>query len=308
MRKKMIPMTAALLLAAVCSDIDLGPVWVEHALPGDPAQGLWDIAASPSGEVWVVGRGGEAWHCDGESWEEKSSGFNDYELTGVAPDEDGGCWAVGADSDELGRIIRYDPDDGWSEEDMPETPSFLADVEREPGGRVFAVGSGGEVWRWEPSRGDWERIFGNAALLWRAVSAGADRSLVVGGDDDGKGIYAWIVNGEVKDLQSCGCGRLEDVKLLDSGDAWLLAVDGVVLYLSDGELTTVAETGCSLFGLDAVDDGTCFAGGVGGLLYRVEAGGYEQVESGTTENIHEIALLSLTEGWAAAETLLLEYR
>ncbi|MCX7022014.1 MAG: hypothetical protein NTW26_07050, partial [bacterium] len=245
---------------------------------------------------------------DGDSWEEKYSGFHEYDLTGVAPDEGGRCWAVGFDNQENGRILRYDPDDGWTEIILSETPAaFLADVERESDGTVFAVGSGGEVWRLEPSRDGWELINEDKTILWRAVSAGADRSLVVGGDADGNGLYAWIVNGNVETPRKCGCGRLEDAKLLDSGDAWLLAVDGVVLYLSDGELSTIAETGWSLFGLDAVDGGICFAGGVGGLLFRVDAEGYEQVESGTTQNIHDIALLSRTEGWAAAEKHLLEY-
>jgi len=307
MKKLLLLTTPVFLIATACSDIWLEPFWSEYELPGGPAQELRDIAAGPTGEVWVVGRGGEAWYYDEESWVNKNSCFNYYELTGVTPDEGGCCWAVGADDQENGRILRYDPDDGWSEIEL-DGAAFLADVEREPGGKVIAVGSGGEVWRLEPSRGDWELIYENDALLWRAVSAGADRSLVVGGDEDGKGFYAWIVNGEMEDPRTCDCGRMEDAKLLDSGDAWLLAVDGAVLYLSDGELTTVAEIGCSLFGLDAVDDGTCFTGGVGGLLYRVDADGYEQVESGTTQNIHEIALLSGTEGWAAAQTTLLEYR
>jgi hypothetical protein len=307
MRKKLYITAAALLLAAACSDIDLAPFWSEYELPDGAAQGLRDVAVSPTGEAWAVGLGGEAWYCDGESWEKKPKDFNGYELTGVAPDENGGCWAVGVDVHEKGHILRYEPDPGWNEIG-PDGAAFLADVEREGDGTVLAVGSEGEVWSLEPTRGDWELIYKNDTLLWRAVSAGADRSLVVGGGDDGMGVYAWIDNGKVQELHNCDCGRLEDAKLLDSGDAWLLAVDGVVLFLADDALSTVAETGCNLFGLDAVDDGTGFAGGFGGLLFRVDAEGYEQVESGTTQNIHEIALLSPTEGWAAAQTLLLEYR
>jgi len=305
MRKKLYITAAALLLAAACSDIDLASFWSEFELPGGPAQGLRDIAAGPTGEAWVVGLGGESWYCNGESWTGVDSGFDDYELTGVAPDEDG-CWAVGADSRENGRVLRYDPGDGWSEIELPGTPAFLADVERQKDGTVFAVGSDGEVWRFEPSRGDWELTYENPTLLWRAVSAGADRSLIVGGDDDGTGVYAWIVDGEVQEFQSCDSGRLEDAKLLDSDDAWLLAVDGVVLRLSDDGLATVAVTGSLLLGLDAPGADYCWACGAGGLLYCVNAAGYEPVESGTTENIHDIALISETEGWAAARTLLLE--
>jgi hypothetical protein len=302
---KILIATAVTLLATACSDIELGPVWSEYELPDGPALGLRDVAAGPAGEAWVVGRGGEAWHYDGESWGKETSGF-DYELTGVAPDGDG-CWAVGADAEERGRVLRYDPGDGWSEVVLPGTPAFLADVEREGDGTVFAVGSEGEIWSFEPES-DWGLIYENSSLLWRAVSTGADRSLAVGGDAGGNGVYAWIENGEVEEPQTCTCGRLEDAELLDSGDAWLLAVDGAVLFLAEGELSIVAETGSGLLGLGAADSGMCFAGGVGGLLFRVDGDGFEQVESGTTQNIHEIALLSRSEGWAAAQTLLLEYR
>ncbi len=78
-----------LLLASACSDIELGPFWSKYELPGGPALGLRDIAASDDGVAWVVGMGGKAWYYDGELWFERNSGF-DYELTGVAANEDGG--------------------------------------------------------------------------------------------------------------------------------------------------------------------------------------------------------------------------
>ncbi len=296
-----------LLSALACSDIALDPYWSEYELPGGPALGLRDIAASANGEVWGVGMAGEGWYYDGESWYERHTGF-EYELTGVATSEDGGCWAVGADSGETGHILRFDPDEGWIEVALPGTPAFLADIDRELDGTVFTVGSEGEVWRWEPTRGDWELIYTDPNLLWRAVNAGADRSLVVGGDLNGNGVYAWITNGELDEPQTCDYGRFEDAELLDSGDAWLLAVDGVALCLSDGELALVADIGYSLLGLEALNADFCLAGGVGGLLYRVAFNGYDPVESGTTENIHDLVLLTENEGWAAAQTLLLEYR
>ncbi|MCX7020982.1 MAG: hypothetical protein NTW26_01675, partial [bacterium] len=106
--RKLLLAAPVFLLATACSDIGLGPVWSECALPGGPALGLRDIAAGPTGEAWVVGRVGEAWYYDGDSWEEKYSGFHEYDLTGVAPDEGGRCWAVGFDNQENGRILRYD--------------------------------------------------------------------------------------------------------------------------------------------------------------------------------------------------------
>ncbi len=215
---------------------------------------------------------------------------------------------MGADTDEEGHILRFDPDEGRTEVELPGTPAFLADDDCESNRTVFAVGSNGEIWRWEPTRGDWELIYTDPNLLWQAVSTGTDQSLVVGGDTDGNGIYAWVTEREVDEPQTCACGRLEDAELLNTGDAWLLAVDGVVHYLTDGNLNLIADIGYSLLDLEALGNEYCLAGGVSGLLYRIEIEAYWVLESGTTENIHDVILITETVGWAAAQTLLLGYR
>jgi len=307
---KLLLATPVFLIATACSDIWLEPFWSECALPGGPALGLRDIAASPSGEVWVVGRGGEAWYFDGESWEPKPSGFN-YELTGVAADEGGCCWAVGADNQENGRVLRYDPDDGWTEIILSETPvAFLADVEREEDGTVLAVGSKGEVWRW---RTDWELVWSDADYLWRAVDLHASGEVLVVGERISTGNGAFLrfnyADGDftVEDIDG---GRLEDCAMTDSDAGWAVDTDGCIYRYDSGTLEMVADTGVFLRGL-AVEpdrDDALWLCGPGGVLVHYVGGELEYPDSPTDENLYDLVLVNGDEGWAAAEQLLLEYR
>ncbi|HUT99290.1 MAG TPA: hypothetical protein VM054_09475 [bacterium] len=310
MRKRLILTAAALLMAAACSDIDLAPFWSEYELPEGPALGLRDIAATPTGEVWVVGQVGEAWYCDGDSWININSGHDDYELTGVAPDEGGGCWAVGADSEEKGCILRYDPAEGWSEVGPPGTPAFLADVAARSDGSVVTVGSEGQVWR---RRTDWELVWSDADYIWRAVDVHASGEALVVGVRISTGNGAYLHFNYTDDdytVEDIDGGRLEDCALTDSDAGWAVDADGCIYRYDAGTMDTVADTGVLLRGL-AVEpdrDDALWLCGPGGTLVHYVNGELEYPDSHTDENLHDLVLVNADEGWAAAQTLLLEYR
>ncbi|HDR06035.1 MAG TPA: hypothetical protein ENN88_00195 [Candidatus Coatesbacteria bacterium] len=310
MRKRLVLTAAALLLATACSDIDLGPVWAEYELPGGPAQELRAVAASATGEVWVVGRGGEAWFFDGETWERRDSGFA-YELTGAAAEENGGLWTSGADSDERGHILRYDPDEGWSELPLPGSAAFLADLAATADGTLLAVGSKGQVWR--GSSAGFELLWQDSDYIWRAVDIHeTSEALVVGGRlSTGNGAFLILeCSGADFTVEELSGGRLEDCALTDSDAGWAVNADGCIYRYDSGTMQMVADTGVLLRGLAVEPDRSdaLWLCGLSGALVHYSGGELEYPDSPTDENLHDLVLTGADEGWAAAKTRLLVYR
>ncbi len=315
MRKKLYLMAAALLLAAACSDIDLAPFWSEFELPGGPALGLRDIDYD-SGTGFAVGSHGQAWFCHHGQWDEDWTpvpGDFDVELTGVDVDDDGHIWVCGADNDENGHLYTYDYDirqGPWHEYEL-DGAAFLADVAAHVCDGTVTVGSEGQVWRmWPP---DWELIWSDSDYLWRAVDYHHSGEVLVVGErlSTGNGAYLRF------DYEDADCtvaetagGRLEDCALTNSDTGWAVDADGRVYRYEVGTMEMVADTGVPLWGLAVEpdrDDALWLCGPTGTLVHYVN-GEPEYLDPPTDENLHDLVLVNGDEGWAAAQTLLLEYR
>ncbi len=311
--KRFLSYTVPILLSALaCSDIALDPFWSEYELPEGPALGLRDIDYDGN-TGFAAGVGGQAWFCHhgqwSEDWTPVHSGF-DVEFTGVDVSDGGDIWVCGADSDENGHLYTYTYDllQDWDEHEL-DGAAFLADV-AVGGFGMITVGSEGQVWRrWI----DWELVWNDSDYLWRAVDLHASGEvLVVGGRiSTGNGAFLRFhySDGGYTLYETAG-GRLEDCALTDSNTGWAVDADGYIYRYDSGTMQMVADTGLLLRGLAVEPDrnDALWLCGPGGALVHYADGELEYHDSPTGENLHDLVLVNSDEGWAAAQTLLLEYR
>jgi hypothetical protein len=314
MDKLLHPPVLLLLLALACSDVDLAPCWGEYELPDGPALGLRDIDYD-SGTGFAVGAGGQAWFCHHGQWSEDWTpvhGDFDVELTGVDVSDGGNVWVCGADGDENGHLYTYNYDlrqGSWKEIEL-DGAAFLADVAARDDGCAVTVGSGGQVWRqWT----DWELVWSDADYLWRAVDLHISGEVLVAGGrvSTGNGAYLRFNYFDVDcTVDEIAGGRLEDCALTDSDAGWAVGADGCVYLYGSGTMQTVADTGVLLRGLAVEPDcgDSLWLCGPGGALVHYVDGEMEYPDPPTDENLHDLVLVDGDEGWAAAQTLLLEYR
>jgi hypothetical protein len=236
----------------------------------------------------------------------------DVELTGVDVSDGGEVWVCGTDREENGHLYNYSYDShrgSWDEIEL-NGAAFLADVAAGDSGEVVAVGSEGQVWRkWT----DWELIWSDADYLWRAVDYHVSGEVLVVGEclTTGNGAYLRF------DYKNADCivdetagGRLEDCVLTDSDAGWAVDADGCIHRYDSGTMEMVADTGVFLRGLavDPVRDDALWLCGPGGALVHYVGGELDYPDSPTDENLYDLVLVDADDGWAAAQTLLLEYR
>jgi len=153
-----------------------GEAWHEMSAPAEVYK-IWGVSGS---DVYAVG-GDTVLHYDGESWSVAASFGPGVRLAGVWAASHDDVFVVGDDGDEsapLGLVFHYDGV-AWSEMDVDLARS-LRDVRGTAEGKVLAVGTGGEMLRYDGST--WEPILSgtsdNLNAVW--ISSDAAEAYVVG--------------------------------------------------------------------------------------------------------------------------------
>ncbi len=128
---------------------DPGGQWSLERL-GESGAPLFTVHGRSATDVWAVGGtgAGEVWRWDGQRWTDTGPPAG-AGLSGVFADEAGSTWVSGM----FGRMLRYDPDGGWSAED-PATSDTLHAVWADDAGAVWAAGGNVE----EPSAAAWRGV------------------------------------------------------------------------------------------------------------------------------------------------------
>ncbi|MCK4597594.1 hypothetical protein KAU04_06115 [bacterium] len=123
----------------------------------------------------------------------------------------------------------------------------------------------------------------------------------------------------VQKMRPSATGYLPDVYFGLQGDSLkqfmapqdvAVDADGYIYRYDSGTMQMVADTGLLLRGLAVEPDrnDALWLCGPGGALVHYADGELEYHDSPTGENLHDLVLVNSDEGWAAAQTLLLEYR
>ncbi len=168
--------------------------------------GLWAASAT---DVYAVGsaagRNGFIWHFDGEEW-------RDVALPADIP-----------------------------QDDFHDIPSFFK-VWGASSEEVWVVGGRGVVLRGNAEEG-FERVESGTEAALFTVHGAADRTLIVGGDIDGRLLEAR--DGDTDELTPDRAPLLQGVYALDDGSAWAVGAGGVV-YRTEGQTWQEVDTDLAL--------------------------------------------------------------
>lgn len=229
----------------------------------------WAIAEpTPTSAVLV--------HYTGGRWTLSGDPYEGVELTDISMDAHNDGWAVGGNADQVTGVVLHYSDGRW---DSVPTPPISFD--------------GIRVWAFSPSQ---------ALVL---ASLPSEQSALLRYDNG-----VWTETNSPRGIT--------DMSVLSADDVWATCVDSHILHEQGGRWTTytiggqVSELGTQPLSIHMLSDSDGWAAGLtnvspqGMFLVRFDGQTWTRVQgpaaSGPTE-IHSIAMVSPTEGWAGGDLL-----
>lgn len=284
-------------------------------------KGLW---APSSKALFVVGVGPIAYFFDGTQFSDLAPPSPPAVLNAAWADL-GNLFAVGMH----GHALHWKADSSWTTHVVPKAPTLYG-VSGVAPDAVFAVGSGGAIFRWDGEA--WRTSSVSGRRLLRGMCSDPDTGLWVVGSagtvlhmEDG--VFREMASPVVQDLSACAPGviavgsggiavragvggvqslgsvaypDLTAVTSLPGGRAWAVGLDGqVVEFRPDGQvLLSSAASGKDLYAVHATSALSVWAVGEGGVAIRFNGSFWLPKATGVASTLYGFYAIGASRGLA----------